>query len=847
MGHDPTPWQISLNRRRSSWMFAPTEAVIGFNTLYERYRCCHMAMPDWYPNQGTVSVVPTSPGDAGTVCFRANGDEVCFGNVPAHTTIELELGPSTHTVRASSVGDGTVLQLRSGRGDRRVRVAGFREIVRDGPSPLDSDSGATLHAMSGQVDVTGVERLLASGHTVLSAINSIKFIESAGDLQVRSAVAGVSISVDGDLTIQGDASDCAIVVTGSVRTRAIHRSSVNGKSLAAEGTIEDSTISCARQVICQHARASTVEIRGSDEPVAFAATTAELRRILEGVASNSPTTSLKAMSGQLGSVTGGTIRSAGVGAIVAGELEIQSLIATQGHVAVAGGARGISSGAVLACNLFTGRFVLGFDSVEVGGLVIEEDLENCRVIKCSGDMTLRILRRSGEVSAASITASGIETSSVRCGSANLGGSDSESDITFERGTLTGAHAAGLRWTPPDSAHLLLRNGSIDRLAVDGIESGDHLEASLKFDEKQWLQELAVLRGTIAVEVMGQQQVIDSLQLDRCRVKCRQGSLRVKSLTSGPGSQLVLQTNTTVYASVAQSEGRLGVRFEGGGVLTLTDTQAETFELDASGLGTVELHGAVREIVGDPGSPPTLRLTANGEVRRLSGTWYVELLDGRARGVGAPVLLSMKGGSGQVVGVDPTRLPYADLDYVKTLFVFEPDSAALLRFAREVYRDQFAVAAASQHAHRIAQLVRPRAISGASRTAADWAASRLQHRATRGIEWTLRWLHRAVGYSQRPMPAFLAWLATAALVASADAMYRIGSAAIKFNASEVMGRFGHTLILPLGLLRFRLESPSTDLLFGGPTFHAIALVVVGLPFLFFVIALRHYLRGSGEDL
>ena len=61
---------------------------------------------------------------------------------------------------------------------------------------------------------------------------------------------------------------------------------------------------------------------------------------------------------------------------------------------------------------------------------------------------------------------------------------------------------------------------------------------------------------------------------------------------------------------------------------------------------------------------------------------------------------------------------------------------------------------AQQLNKIANVTEKHSDSGATRSAVMWASTRAHHRASSGTEWLVRWLYYAVGYGQRPIPAFV---------------------------------------------------------------------------------------------
>lgn len=115
-------------------------------------------------------------------------------------------------------------------------------------------------------------------------------------------------------------------------------------------------------------------------------------------------------------------------------------------------------------------------------------------------------------------------------------------------------------------------------------------------------------------------------------------------------------------------------------------------------------------------------------------------------------------AGHLRRIDPTRLDLHQLEHLRTLDTFDPEGPALITDALTGPRggdvNEFDRQAHAERARKIADIVSARAVSGSSRTAALWSAARIHHRQVRDTstpEAVGRWLHRLVGYGQRPIP------------------------------------------------------------------------------------------------
>ena len=100
----------------------------------------------------------------------------------------------------------------------------------------------------------------------------------------------------------------------------------------------------------------------------------------------------------------------------------------------------------------------------------------------------------------------------------------------------------------------------------------------------------------------------------------------------------------------------------------------------------------------------------------------------------------------------------------------------------------------------------------------------------------RWLHRCVGYGQRPSRAFFCWMAASAGVT----VWSVLGNAVEGGAIEWIKRILQVLLSPLGVLRLGAGG-ATDLV-GKAAFEPVAYLLVGLPFIFFVLSMREFFRS-----
>lgn len=220
----------------------------------------------------------------------------------------------------------------------------------------------------------------------------------------------------------------------------------------------------------------------------------------------------------------------------------------------------------------------------------------------------------------------------------------------------------------------------------------------------------------------------------------------------------------------------------------------------------------------------------------------------------------EGLGGQLSGVDPTWLPYRDLDDLAHLDTFEPDGPALIGDAlagprtHGRPRERFDEQAHAERSRRLADVVKSRSVSGSARTAALWSAARIHHRQVRATsppEWLGRWLHRAVGYSQRPFPALWLWLAIVAgwwlTLTNADH----AASCLDADGAHPYSDFGgwqqllRIVLAPASFFRLPGDLGDPPVLCE-PGWQVLLFLSVALPTVYLLIAIRNVLSNPTEQ-
>lgn len=213
--------------------------------------------------------------------------------------------------------------------------------------------------------------------------------------------------------------------------------------------------------------------------------------------------------------------------------------------------------------------------------------------------------------------------------------------------------------------------------------------------------------------------------------------------------------------------------------------------------------------------------------------------------------------GYLVGVDVSELAFEDVRSLAALYVFDPDGATLTAAAAEQGDDAFRQDRA-QRFKLLADTVKDTAVSGATRSAVLWASARAHHAAASAkAEGALRWLHRLVGYGQRPIPAgltFAGWIVGAtALLHAFDQVPPCASPASAADPSVIEAPYSFSdqlvrvLLLPAGLLRL---DPGAAETYAPIRCHAgwqlTGFAITGLLLVYLLVAMRNYLRTpTGE--
>ncbi|MFV0533960.1 MAG: hypothetical protein ACK5MR_09930, partial [Cumulibacter sp.] len=245
--------------------------------------------------------------------------------------------------------------------------------------------------------------------------------------------------------------------------------------------------------------------------------------------------------------------------------------------------------------------------------------------------------------------------------------------------------------------------------------------------------------------------------------------------------------------------------------------------------------------------------------------------------------------GQLIGVDISRIRYADVPQLRRLHVLNPPGRPLIAYAKALdkerwyrrlyrrlatkagraplYRPDYAddLAAESQKLREIADVLRTRANSGATYSAAEWAAAHahaLQIR-TPKTERLMRGAHRLLGYGVRPAPALFT-LATglvgvAVILMAFDGADSASTGALNAGSADPddqdfrSGEYGfweslwRAVLLPAGFLRSDVGGATAFRpVFGHPGAHFLFVLATGVIIGFVAVALKNFLLRPKAD-
>lgn len=291
----------------------------------------------------------------------------------------------------------------------------------------------------------------------------------------------------------------------------------------------------------------------------------------------------------------------------------------------------------------------------------------------------------------------------------------------------------------------------------------------------------------------------------------------------------------------------------------------SYTLEGTFLGRVQ--SVADDVEQQPSSTsqvPLLTVPKNSAVTALAGEVRIGQVDGRVWGEArrrkrpsrnkretpapAPVLRRLeeqsKESSGHLFAVDPTKLPYEQLGNIAGVHLFEPHGRDVIDFAKDAAKQSDPTRLEqAQHFNQLVNCLHGRAASGSSWSATRWAAARVHHSTVRLTERALRFLHRLVGYGQRPGPAIATWFVLAISVATVDVGVRGDFSSTMPALTDWWQSLATAIVLPLAI--FRLVGDETPILFASAHLHAAAWALLAGALAYVVVASKNYLSTPAE--
>jgi len=496
--------------------------------------------------------------------------------------------------------------------------------------------------------------------------------------------------------------------------------------------------------------------------------------------------------------------------------------------------------------------------------------------------------------------------------------DSASVIeAFGNATLSGDVAGRVRWLPSGgdhSEHELTVGGRVHSLRA--VPVAVEARAVLKLGSQAHVGTLDCM-GPIELDCSGDEAPVGHLTMNEgSAVTLRAPAVKIGRVAISGDARFVAVSREAGHritlGLVAQS-GQASASLESAGATFLVQPWPAEGDPDQPGpMPRLAIHGGAIVIGGDvpaldafngPGSvAPTVSVLEEGRLRNVWGGFALLGLDGRidagfrqSGGVKDPkpsrafltkiFPLAVSDGStrsaksGQLNGVDISRISSADVANLARIQVLTPPGRQLIDYAKDLGpkgprarleragkpRDRKVpfsrqgphdnLRAEAQKLREIADILRERANSGATYSAAEWAAAHAHALAFRRprIEVVLRTLHRCVGYGVRPGPALLTlamWIwGMATLLWARDSQDPGGAAWAAFRGGgyDYLQSLGRAILLPAGLLRSDVGGADPYRpAFEDPFWHFVFVLATGLIVGFVAVALKNYLLRPKTD-
>ena len=818
---------------------------------------------DWLPPGGRAQV----DAENRVVTVAAPRADLAFGEIPDDWTVQISGLPARDlSITAEKVGRSVTLTLNH-QGTSTIGIgATFRTVHARSRSTSQlmrlviNRNGTKLALWPGRYQVDGDHKEFSLDLTNAPG-GLVRLTGSAKARSVRGS--DVNLRIEAPLSTELDLNE----LSGEVTVPDVTQTPITAPNLhlMVQGTVTSSAVTVRELHVSGAIFASTLRLGGlqvegeiTDTEI-FASALVSLRGTVTGC-----TFDLE------GSLHVGTLREAGPnewqrwrGAVPAmsdttvtargselllGPIE-NVVVSASGDVWINGQASSDGSQQLVVDGTLRVKNSLVGLTVECDSLEVEEHVQDSTIsantVLCNQVLRSEVHTKNLQVGEEVDEASTIALTGEATFKGNVAGRinwspDSSSQIEAQ------AHIEHLVAKTDDSSGANLTTNSIGRLNLTGrLEFGcgsDARIASLQLSKGSTL----ILRSEHATEIM---EAVAAAQGANLGFDSRAAKAALL-LTLGQDSTLTIATNGAVI-------------FRG------EDEHSREARLQLAGMGSFEFTcevGVVNALSICPDwfpsnderaeQIPEIHSPRSGAILSLAGDARLGILSGRVAGQDPTswkerktrrpaarihAIAEQAEALGLLTGIDPTTLPYAHLDNLEGLHVFEPDGRALIGHAAIHIEDSFVARSRAQQMHRISELVSRRAITGAARSAARWAAARTQHATVErwSLENLLRWIHRALGYSQRPIPPLTTWLILSAVWALV-----VGSWPHVESITKFFDNLFSVLFVPGSLFRLPQEDGS-HLLFESLRLHTIVFLSTGIPLAFFIVALRNFLFSPHE--
>jgi hypothetical protein len=843
--------------------------------------------PSWVPEGVEVKGWDSA---ALTVDLAVRRSPLVLGDVPPGAVVGVEVTTGIGVaVTSSSVGPGAVLQWKRGTSlELQGGAAGFETVEL---SPGRSEVRCTLASAGVTVRLLGPGQFRLDG-----APHHLEVSPGAGRTRVQGSAPIASLSSQADnLVVSGPVEVGAALVLGGARSE--FKSALDQVELDAPvGSVVATSLTggrvTARNLTVDVLRSVRVTIAGElrvhdmitdssevtlteDAAGPCAVWAAGSNPPLEVPSDHEQHVPSRAVSQAGGAVRGSTIRVLGGAPVILGSCE-DSTISAKDCVRVGGVASNssIAAGdqAIVGEVQMTDGTVLEAPCVRVGsisggrvlstwtwcdGVVGGAHLEgDCIDVRGTIERSHVLARRQLLVGGTT------DRQSTLC----LGGSADLGDVC----------EATLKWAPTEPS----------TITAAGLDS-----AMVVTQAKEARLDITKAPSRlVSLELDGHLAVLAHREVAKGR-KPEETTLDLEVVQVGQGGTLTFLTGGL---SVAAHEVSLGAgacldSSSGGSATISIDTGAKVVSrrssiqlvpaeqslplrgLTIEGSGRVDLAGSFFDVtcVGNDDGGPILAVPVNARVEEVSGDFRLGAIHGLLVGrTGRPAswrdsrrasdatraprvwrilpqgdeAQGQAADGGRVVSVDPTPCDYASLANADALRVFEPDQRALIDFATRDEDDQHQRRDDAYKAQRISEMVAKSAASGGARSAARWAAAKTHHRALSDapIEEGLRRIHRLLGYGQRPIQPLLTYVAMVAIWTGVE------WTCDRHPDAEGWGGFVQTVariaLVPASFVARLPTETDFHYVLDEAGWHALAFLTIGLPLVFFVLALRNFMAA-----